>query len=44
MRSALRTIAFWIFAAFVPLALVGCWAAWRLSGDWPQLREQARAD
>lgn len=42
--ATLRTIAFWIFAAFVPLALVGCWAAWRLSGDWPQLREEGRAD
>ena len=43
-EATLRTIAFWIFAAFVPLSLVGCWAAWRLSGDWPELREEARAD
>ena len=42
--AILRTIAFWIFAAFVPLALVACWAAWRLSGDWPELNEEARAD
>ncbi len=38
-EATLRTISFWIFAAFVPLALVGCWAAWRLSGDWPELAE-----
>lgn len=37
-----RTIAFWIFAAFVPLALVGCWAAWRLSGDWPEPERPSR--
>jgi MFS family permease len=42
--ATLRTIAFWIFAGFLPLALVACWAAWRLSGDWPELREEARAD
>ena len=29
--ETLRTVAFWTFAAFVPVTLVGCWAAWRLS-------------
>jgi len=37
-RETLQTIAFWIFAAFVPLGLVACWAAWRLSRDWPELQ------
>jgi len=46
-EATLRTIAFWIFAAFVPLSLIACWAAWRLSGDWPELEhspEEARAN
>ncbi len=29
--ATIRHVAFWIFAAFLPLALVGVWAAWRLS-------------
>ena len=29
--ETLRTVAFWTFAAFVPVTLVGCWSAWRLS-------------
>ncbi len=30
-RPVLERAAFWVFAALVPLALVGCGAAWRLS-------------
>jgi len=40
--ATLRAIAFWVFAAFVPLGLVGCWAGWRLSRDWPGLRGNGR--
>lgn len=29
--EAVDRAAFWVFAAFLPLAAVGCWAAWRLS-------------
>ena len=29
--ETLRTVAFWTFAGFVPVTLVGCWGAWRLS-------------
>ena len=29
--ETLRTVAFWTFAGFVPVTLVGCWCAWRLS-------------
>ena len=28
--ETIRTVAFWVFAAFLPLALGGIWAAWRL--------------
>jgi len=31
--DTIREVAFWIFAAFVPIVAVGVWAAWRLSRD-----------
>ena len=32
--ETLRTIAVWVFAAFLPITLISLWAAWRLSRDW----------
>ena len=31
--ATIREVAFWIFAAFLPVVAVGVWAAWRLSRD-----------
>ncbi|MEQ8503041.1 MAG: MFS transporter [Sneathiellaceae bacterium] len=34
--DAARKVGFWVFAAFLPVALLGLAAAWRLSADPPQ--------
>jgi len=39
--AAARTAGFWVFAAFVPLALLGLAAAWRLAGRAPIPRPAA---
>ena len=31
-RDVVRSVAFWVFAAFLPLALLGVFAAWRVRG------------
>jgi MFS family permease len=31
--ATIQEVAFWIFAAFVPVTFIGVWAAWRLSRD-----------
>ena len=33
--DTVRAVAFWIFAAFLPIACGGIWAAWRLTLDTP---------
>ena len=31
-HDVVRSVAFWVFAAFLPLALLGVFAAWRVAG------------
>ncbi len=40
----LRTIAVWVFAAFLPVTLVSIWASWHLSRDWEAVLQDRTAN